>query len=300
MVNWQQQLTLSDCTFDGNDLLSNLKSFSLSVITNEFRLTDGGYSDINIITDGTLYVNGNIRNSSNHAQKKGCTGILSLTMGTLAAADWPDTITYRCIPFAGTSCALEKTGTLSVFPTSSKAPTLSEAPKLEPTRPPFPIAPVPCITSFAEVRIAMAKAIIDENIDDVLFFSLCPNTVYDAAEAFGYIEIFRPNVHIFCGQDGSSSNNCTLMGPSTIDPDQGLTGSHVYMGVLQNNRDLAYFLDNIIISGITFTGLDDTGDAAEPGIISVQATHPGVTTFVDCHWIVRRFVFVFTFVSVKP
>jgi hypothetical protein len=65
------------------------------------------------------------------------------------------------------------------------------------------------------------------------------------------------------------------------------------MGVLQFNPDFAYFLDNIIISGITFTGLDATGTAAEPGIYSVQATHPGVITFVDCHWIVRRFLFLF-------
>jgi hypothetical protein len=277
----------------GNTCFTN-NQFSLSVITNEFRLTDGGYTDINIVTDGTLYENGNIRNSTNHEKQEGCTGILSLTTGTFAIPDWSDTISYQCEDFSGTKCAMVKVDTKSLLPTPS------EAPKFEPTRPPFPTEPVPCMPSFADVRKAMGKAIIDENIDDILFFSLCPNTVYDAAEPFGYIEIFRPNVHIFCGQDGSSSNNCTLKGAGPSDPEVlgRVRGSHVYMGVLESNPDFAYFLDNIIISGITFTGLDAIGDdLVEPGVYSVQATHPGVITFVDCHWIVRRFVFVF--VSIK-
>jgi hypothetical protein len=223
-----------------------------------------------------------------------------VTTGSFGATDWQDTVNYRCEDFTGTKCDVEVVDKKSLTPTPTKAPALAEEPKLEPTKPPFPIEPVPCIDTFTDIRIQMAMAIQNDNIDELLFFSLCPNTVYDAAEPFGFIDIFRPNVHIFCGQDGSSSNNCTLKGPSTIDLDEGLTGSHMYMGVFQNNPAFAFYLDNIIISGITFTGLDTTGDAIDPGLFSVQATHPGVVNFVDCHWIVSRFVFVFVFVLSNP
>jgi hypothetical protein len=128
-----------------------------------------------------------------------------------------------------------------------------------PTRAPIQPVPVPdrpCYTNLTEIELLVKQ----KNPFALERYILCPNTIY----YIGGIEAFKPiklrSYSVFmCGEDGKSSNNCTISG-----------GAFHVLSSLEN------FSENIVgvaLQGLTF---DDGNDA---GILLAA---PGDVTFIDC------------------
>ena len=106
-------------------------------------------------------------------------------------------------------------------------------------------------------------------------YILCPNTVFNIGYVDsqgeccedGYLPLTaRSNTRFQCGEDGSSANNCTLMG-----------------GTIQLMMSQAAFGDvkavNVVVEGITFT---------KAGLSTVPASLAGDLTLLDCIFEVRQ------------
>jgi hypothetical protein len=132
-----------------------------------------------------------------------------------------------------------------------------------------------CVKRLSEIIVATGKAIAKDPFDvsEVMTFHLCPDTTYEVDYPDGneYLSLVRPNVHILCGEDGSSANNCTL--DATIG-----SRAHVVSNFFDKPVEdrVVYILENILISGLTFTG--------NPQYASVYLSVPGEVTFYDCIW----------------
>jgi hypothetical protein len=172
-------------------------------------------------------------------------------------------------------------GTVSV-PTPTLSPTITRPPftweptttfppTMTPTRAPIP-APVPdrsCYTNLTEIddKNKLKNPFVVET------FVLCPNTVFkmgvygpdgDIVDGYNPLQP-RSNTIYTCGEDGKSSNNCTLDGG----------GYHIYHSFVTYNRENKV---GVVLKGITFN------DSIEGGVILVA---PGDITFIDCIFSVR-------------
>mmetsp|Transcript_15794 Transcript_15794/g.28723 ORF Transcript_15794/g.28723 Transcript_15794/m.28723 type:complete len:474 (-) Transcript_15794:232-1653(-) len=131
-----------------------------------------------------------------------------------------------------------------------------------------------CVQRLSEIIIATGKAIANDpsDVSEVMTFHLCPNTTYELnyPEGNQYISLVRPNVHILCGEDGSSANNCIL--------DAENSNVHVVSNFYDKPPEdqVIYILENIVISGMTFTGNSMQA--------SIYVSVPGEVTFYDCIW----------------
>jgi hypothetical protein len=146
-------------------------------------------------------------------------------------------------------------------------PTTTFPPTGTPTRAPIP-APVPkrpCYTDLLEVE-NMLKL---KNPFEVETYTLCPNTVYQMGtvdpETYEIVNGFRPiytrsNSVFQCGEDGKSSNNCTITGGEY----------QVFHDFVAYNRENKV---NVVIKGLTFE------DAVGGGLIMAA---PGDITLIDC------------------
>eukprot|EP00978_Attheya_sp_CCMP212_P018454 scaffold50490_cov52-Attheya_sp.AAC.1 len=132
-----------------------------------------------------------------------------------------------------------------------------------------------CVQRLSEIIIATGKAIANDpsDVSEVMTFNLCPNTTYELNYPDGnqYISLVRPNVHILCGEDGSSANNCIL--------DAENSNFHVVSNFYDKPPEdqVIYILENVLISGMTFTGTNEMQ-------ASVYVSVPGEVTFYDCIW----------------
>jgi hypothetical protein len=138
-----------------------------------------------------------------------------------------------------------------------------------------------CFTSLKalnDVQVIRAKAF---DYDTIATYVLCPNTVFDApappipdddaifTDDYFYFQfptglIVDGNSRYLCGNDGKSSNNCTIKEYS----DGGQILSQI-------NRYNYTFKDNILVSGITL-------DGSKSPITSIVIASPGNITFKDC------------------
>jgi hypothetical protein len=135
-----------------------------------------------------------------------------------------------------------------------------------------------CYTSLKalnDAQVVRAKAF---NYSTVVTYVLCPNTVFAAPrpiypddDEFYTAEFFNfqfdnglvvdGNSRYLCGDDGKSSNNCTIKeSPQIV--------SYLF------NYDRTS-KDNILVSGLTIDGSNSNG----PAILIVA---PGTITFKDC------------------
>jgi hypothetical protein len=131
------------------------------------------------------------------------------------------------------------------------------------------------VESLAEIQVEMAENIlqVDKTASSLLVFHLCPNTLFSVETS--RLSLFRPNVHILCGPDGSSAHNCTIHGTGyqiTTEPFQTANGDTEF-----------YFLDNVNISGVTFSGGEIIKNQEE-GVVyaNIALQQAGDILFNDC------------------
>lgn len=100
-------------------------------------------------------------------------------------------------------------------------------------------------------------------------YILCPDTTYEIANNFENgepkdgqypISIFRSNVHVLCGFDGNSNNNCVL------------EDGHVQLGYYDKFNTNAT-LTNTAVKGLTFT---------KARYMNIEAQANGDLTIHDC------------------
>jgi hypothetical protein len=118
-------------------------------------------------------------------------------------------------------------------------------------------------------------------------WTLCPNTEYKTGfekdgEIIGGMAplSLRSNMTIKCGEDGKSSNNCSVT-----------TGSYGFMSVGNLFGDDSFYIENAVLSGITFASSIRTNSV-------VIGDLGGSVAFVDCRFNVslpRRLTFSFEY-----
>lgn len=123
-----------------------------------------------------------------------------------------------------------------------------------------------CLTSIASVELRDQYS----DTSEPRTYIMCPNTVYEVGTfVAGNIPPFtggdaffqpRPNVHIQCGDDGSSANNCTVIGGTL----------HVSASTIAGMTEPP---TNVTFTGLTF---------ADTNRYSFWGNMPGDITFEDC------------------
>jgi len=156
-----------------------------------------------------------------------------------------DTFGPTLSPSKSPSVTLDATEAPTPSPVTPSTPTespVATSPKKEPSN---------CVDSLNDIYEA-EQAVDDDNV--VRVYILCPETTYTVADSFNDgapsdngqypLSITRPNIHIQCGEDGDSSNNCVL------------EGGHAQL-VMKNSyfSDLGDLIkiENAIVQGVTFT-----------------------------------------------
>jgi len=115
-----------------------------------------------------------------------------------------------------------------------------------------------CLTSLQDMFDA------ELNVKEVLAlrkYILCPNTTFEIASEYDSdgnpmdgdppIIVGRPNVHVFCGEDGNSDNNCVLK------------GGIVHVGIYNEFNTQGPWVTNSILSGLTFSDASDLNILAD-------------------------------------
>ena len=131
---------------------------------------------------------------------------------------------------------------------------------------PAPLLP-PMPDCFTDLEL-LYQYVEQKNPSEVVKYVICPNTIHVVGIPTAGEQCCdrgtrplngRANTHYYCGEDGSSSNNCTLIG-----------GQFQYVSVVSFDFKAK---PNIVLSGITFMAGDNAG---------VIIASPGDTTFIDC------------------
>lgn len=108
---------------------------------------------------------------------------------------------------------------------------------------------------------------------DSYTYTLCPNKFYDAS-----MVILSPklnNAMFICGEDGSRTNNCVILG-----------GTEQVRIV--DSEVSSYPLQELSFTGITFSGFE--GNTRMTGTsIAALASSAATVTFTDCSWQVRLY-----------
>jgi hypothetical protein len=129
-----------------------------------------------------------------------------------------------------------------------------------------------CVESLDSVFVAER----DVKDDFVLrSYVLCPNTTFTVASAFNEsggpvegqypLKIGRSNIHVLCGEDGSSANDCVL---------EGGMEQLVFADLFKTNHSVT----NVLVQGLTFS-------KAKTSNAVVQ--NKGHLSLVDCIFRVR-------------
>lgn len=124
-----------------------------------------------------------------------------------------------------------------------------------------------CLESLDSVFLA-ERDVEDESI--LRSYVLCPNTTFSIASAFnesgGPIEgqyplkIARSNIHVLCGEDGSSANECVL---------EGGMEQLVFVDLYESNHSVT----NVLVQGLTFSKAKTRNAAVK---------NKGQLSLVDC------------------
>lgn len=125
-----------------------------------------------------------------------------------------------------------------------------------------------CLTSLNDVYFG-ERDVVDSII--LRTYVLCPDTTFNLANTFGDdglaldgdnpIIIGRPNVHVLCGEDGMSQNNCTLK------------GGMIQLAIFDEFEVGFVPATNAVVQGLTFVGATS---------VNVLANFYGAVTFQDC------------------
>jgi hypothetical protein len=140
-----------------------------------------------------------------------------------------------------------------------------------------------CIDSLDFVFVA-ERDVNDESI--LRSYVLCPNTTFAIAAAFnesgGPIEgqyplkLSRSNVHVSCGNDGSSANGCVL---------EGGMEQLVFVDLYETNRSVT----NVLVQGLTFSKAKTSNAVVK---------NKGQLSLIDCIFKVRFSLVLGSFVRV--
>merc|ERR1719438_144172 len=107
-----------------------------------------------------------------------------------------------------------------------------------------------------------------------LTYTICPYTIMDMNFEYGtMLEYFRNNTLLKCGENGSSSNNCTFYGGDNV---------QIYF---KAGKDV----ENVTFQGLTFSGLNHTDGTN----VRAYASSTSYASFVDCHWEWNKGVSIF-------
>ena len=120
----------------------------------------------------------------------------------------------------------------------------------------------PNTTCIQDLSIIFEEEMEVSQIDQVRTYKLCPGRRYNIGtiSSTGYVmpplQIFHPNIHIICGDDGKLSNDCVLEGGQY----------HIFIYNVGEN------LTNIRFSGLTFENAKDynvyaAGQSDDDGIV---------------------------------
>lgn len=127
----------------------------------------------------------------------------------------------------------------------------------------------PCITTLDDLYFG-ERDVVDSST--LRKYILCPNTTFELANTFdddglavdgdNPIVIGRPNVHVLCGDDGNSEDNCTL------------TGGRIQLAIF-DEFESEIPANNCLVQGLTFSNAKTTS-------INVLANRNGNVVFQDC------------------
>ncbi len=133
-----------------------------------------------------------------------------------------------------------------------------------------------CVDRLNNIFLAESNLTNDKEIRTYI---LCPETVYEIGDSsdgsgeydYGHTPLIlgRSNIHVLCGDDGKSENNCVLKG--------GHVQAH-----LSDRFQTGDEIKNVLLQGITFS---------ESSTHSVLAEYQGQMMILDCRFEVRFFVF---------
>lgn len=132
-----------------------------------------------------------------------------------------------------------------------------------------------CVDKLYDVFLA--ESVVTNDRENRTYV-LCPDSLYDISDSFssegeigsaGSPLVFgRSNIHVICGNDGKSENNCTLRG--------GHVQAH-----LSDRFSTGDAINNVVLQGITFS---------KSVTHSVLAEHQGQMMILDCRFEVRSFL----------
>ena len=166
----------------------------------------------------------------------------------------------------------------SASPTTSDSPTLSFLPSSSflptavPTTTPSQNPTQTCLDNWFDLMTIVEESEGNQKI------VVCPNTIlipddieYDGT-IYNDIFVYSPNLEIYCGEDGSFSNNCKFHGGK----------SHLYFHKDWNTT-------GSIISGFHFIGASDTSVALWSDHSDVETdSYVSSVTFRECRWSVSK------------
>jgi hypothetical protein len=132
----------------------------------------------------------------------------------------------------------------------------------------------PCLTSLDDVYHFEANLTDGRSLRTYI---LCPGTKFEVgsrnvnngtpSDGSYPIIINRPNMRVLCGADGSSENDCVII------------GGDVQLGIIDEFNTGGLPATNSLVRGITFTGAS---------LLNIQATFPCHVIVQDCIFRVRR------------
>lgn len=172
-----------------------------------------------------------------------CEFLANVEKGEVGTSEFED-LSFSCVNFDSDVCM------------STTAPVKEEVTGTE------------CLTSLNDVYFG-ERDVVDSNV--LRTYILCPNTTFDLGNMFGDdglaldgdnpIIIGRPNVHVFCGEDGRSENNCTLK------------GGRIQLAIFDEFEVGVVPATNALVQGLTFVGATS---------VNVLANFYADVTFRDC------------------
>lgn len=111
--------------------------------------------------------------------------------------------------------------------------------------------------SIDDLNKDISSLALEHNIE---LYILCPNTIYELDESHSGIKPIKNTTRIQCGADGSSTNNCTIIGGN----------SHILF-------NYSIVVVDVVFQGITFS--ESLGAS-----LSAWGPSASYASFLDCHW----------------
>lgn len=133
-----------------------------------------------------------------------------------------------------------------------------------------------CYTTINDINIEMQQeldAIVNGGIPETSYtYIFCPNSFFDATNVT--LVPLLDNILFLCGDDGSLSNNCVIVG-----------GTEQVR--FQNSNITGYPINQVTFMGITFAGFQNNTSTNIGTSIAAYASLPTIATFTNVAWQVR-------------